>query len=238
MGFRERLARFFRRPHRHPRIAKHYPARFRTTRSQPLSELATWIRDQLDPDSRAFDDQYGTATRWFDLGNYEPTPPDVIEAILDDLSDLPLEEWAFVDLGSGKGRVVLLAGMRPFREVVGIEKRRALHRRAERNLERFTGTLVRRPRLVCSDALEARLPEGPLALFLYNPFGADVLDAVLRRCTGRVELVAVNPPNPAWLAERGFVQVRWVEGAEDDRRWGRFARLSGDSSATEDRSSD
>ena len=224
MSWRARLARFFRRPHRHPRVARHYPARFRTTKQQPFSELVTWVRDQLDPESRAFDDQYGTATRWFDLGNYEPTPPAVIEAILDDLMDLPPQAWAFVDLGSGKGRVVLLAGMRPFREVVGIEKRRALHRRAQTNLKRFTGTLVRRPRLVCGDALEAALPDGPMVLFLYNPFGEDVLDAVLRRCSGRVELVAVNPPNPEWLAERGFVEVRWVEDAADDRRWGRFAR--------------
>ncbi len=224
MRWRDRLLRFLRKPHRHPRIAKHYPARFRTTKTQPLSELVTWFRDQLDPESRAFDAQYGTATSWFDLGNYEPTPPSVITAILDDLQDLPPEDWAFVDLGSGKGRVVLMAGLRPFREVIGIEKRRALHRRAIRNLEQFTGDLVRRPRLICGDALEAPLPDGPMVLFLYNPFGADVLDAVLRRCPGRVELVAVNPPNPAWLAERGFEQRTWVEHAVDDRRWGRFWR--------------
>lgn len=212
----------FRRIFRHPRVVRRYPARFRTTRSQPLSDVLGWFTDQVDPESRAFDTRYGVATRWFDLGNYEPTPPSVIEQVLDGLP-APPQHYSFVDLGSGKGRVVLIAAMRPFRRVVGIERRWLLHRRALRNVEHFTGALCTRPELVCADAARAELPSGPLVLFLYNPFGAGVWDAVLERCRGReLQLISVNPPNPDWLAERGLVRVAHVEHPSDDRRWSRF----------------
>src|SRR5687768_17287549 len=112
--------------------------------------LRRW-RDPED-DGRRFDVRYGTETCWFDLWNYEPTPPRIVDEVL---QALPIEPQAltFVDLGSGKGRVVLLASRYPFRAVVGIEHRAALHAAAERNRQIFERSGERRSpiHLLCGD---------------------------------------------------------------------------------------
>lgn len=94
---------------------------------------------------------------------------------------LPFEECSFVDIGSGKGRALVLASEYPFRRIVGVEFSEALHRAAEQNLAAFRG-----PRrcdafeLQNVDALAYELPEGPLVLFLYNPFGAEIMAPFVR----------------------------------------------------------
>jgi len=132
-----------------------------------------------------------------------------------------------VDLGSGKGRVVLMASQRPFARVVGIERGRLLHWRATRNLERFRGEQAVQPELVRADVLEAPLPTGPLVLFLYNPFGTDVLESMLRRVRGQdVHLVMVNPPDPSVVEAAGFTVCTRVDHDSEDRRWIRLYRPS------------
>jgi SAM-dependent methyltransferase len=87
----------------------------------------------------------------------------------------------FVDVGSGMGRVVLMAARRPFKQVVGVEISPALHEVARENLAAFDPALrrCRDVRLVRADAAAYRFPAGNLAVYLYNPFRANVLKAVL-----------------------------------------------------------
>ena len=47
------------------------------------------------------------------------------------------EQLVFVDLGSGKGRTLLLASEYPFRRIVGVELSPKLHRIAKTNVEKF-----------------------------------------------------------------------------------------------------
>ncbi|MCB9676442.1 MAG: hypothetical protein H6737_15070 [Alphaproteobacteria bacterium] len=210
---------------RHPRIARHFPARFRTTAEQDLAaELRGWLRDQLDPEGRAFDRAHGVSTTWFDLGNYEPTPPTVIHDVLGALPGDPTR-FAFVDLGSGKGRVVLVAAGRPFRRVVGIERGRMLSWRARRNARAYTGPVLTTPEWVCADVRVAPLPDGPLVLFAYNPFGTRVMEAVLARTIDReVVLAAVNPLPQEQLEGLGFALHAAHRHPVDDRRWAIFTR--------------
>src|ERR1700679_1186479 len=46
-------------------------------------------------------------------------------------------EYTFVDIGSAKGRAMMLASELPFREVVGVELSASLYQVAEKNLERW-----------------------------------------------------------------------------------------------------
>jgi SAM-dependent methyltransferase len=96
--------------------------------------------------------------------------------------DLRPEGMTFVDLGSGKGRVLLLAAEQPFARIVGVEFVGALHRVAENNLARRAARLGADPRfeLRHEDASLYRLPEEPLLLFLFHPFGLPVMDEVAR----------------------------------------------------------
>ncbi|MEZ4319235.1 MAG: class I SAM-dependent methyltransferase [Myxococcota bacterium] len=210
---------------RHPRVVRWYPARFRTTAEQDLlPTLWGWLRDQRDPEGLAWDREHGTSTCLFDRGNYEPTPPSVVRRVLDALPGDP-ERFAFVDLGSGKGRVVLMAAGRPFREVVGIERRRALHRRALRNRRAYRGIVVTEPTWVNADVREAPLPDGPIALFLFNPFHASVLDSVLQRVEGQeCVLLTVNPYSEPWFENRGFTELQAVRFGAEDRRWACYQR--------------
>jgi SAM-dependent methyltransferase len=92
----------------------------------------------------------------------------------------PLANWSFVDIGSGKGRIVLIALGFPFRRVAGVEYAAELHAIAAANLDRYRG-----PRraaavdLVHGDALLTPLPEGDTVVFFYNSFSGNMLEGYL-----------------------------------------------------------
>lgn len=121
-----------------------------------------------------------------------------------------LSDYSFLDLGCGKGRVLLLASELPFRAIAGVELNPALCAVARRNLQRW----LRRPRacprihIHCGDVLDAPLPDGPLLLFLFNSFEAEVVRLLLERLikltAGRsapIDLLYVHPDHAA-LVER------------------------------------
>jgi hypothetical protein len=128
---------------------------------------------------------------------YLPTMAADLEAMLDALG-WPATRQAqatFVDVGSGKGRVVMLAAMRRFRSVMGVELSASLHATAERNLAHIAthGVLQSPVRLVCDDATAFAIPEGPLILHLYHPFREDVAAVFI----DRVAASLASSPRPA-----------------------------------------
>lgn len=92
----------------------------------------------------------------------------------------PYDRWSFVDIGSGKGRVVMLAMAWPFRRVEGIEFRPDLHATAMDNLHRYKGRRASGAvTLTCGNAVEAPLPEGDLVVYFYNALNGAMLEALL-----------------------------------------------------------
>ncbi len=128
----------------------------------------------------AFDRRLGVDTRGYSDLRYEPTPADVFHEMI---SKLPFDprEFVFVDFGSGKGKVLMLAAQYPFLSVVGVELWEDFHRIALDNLKSF------RERAVCAakvtslrmDAADFPLPDAPLVLYFFNPFPEAVLTRVL-----------------------------------------------------------
>jgi len=98
-----------------------------------------------------------------------------------------------VDVGSGLGRVVLHAARRPYRQIVGVEISPALVEVAKDNRAAYRGELACRDiRLVRADAAGFTFPRGDLVVYLYNPFGAQVLAPMLERlCADRRRDVAL-----------------------------------------------
>jgi SAM-dependent methyltransferase len=92
-----------------------------------------------------------------------------------------LEEVSYIDVGAGMGRAMLLAAELPFRQVAGVELNPTLVRTARKNLAvwRASGRARTPMKLVCGDAVEFPLPEGPCLAFLFNPFGAPVMRRLL-----------------------------------------------------------
>ena len=125
--------------------------------------------------------------------HYEATPMDDAERLLD-ASPLAPERATFVDVGSGMGRMVLLASLRPFRQIVGVEISPALHEIARANRRCFRAADVRcnDVRLVRADAASFTFPRSDLVVYLYNPFRAEVLTPLLDRlCADRRRDVAL-----------------------------------------------
>jgi SAM-dependent methyltransferase len=144
---------------------------------------------------------------------------------------LRIEDYTFVDLGSGKGRVVMMASEYPFRTVRGIELNAGLVRGARRNLRRW----MRGGRAVCrdvrverGDVLGLELPDGPMVLFMFNSFGAEVvgplMEKLARASRGRrapVDLVYVHPDHDGLVAGTpGAELLKYAEVAfnEEDAR--------------------
>jgi len=131
---------------------------------------------------------------------YMPSPASVPATILKDLG-LRYNEYSFIDLGSGMGRVVFAAAELPFRNVVGVEFSEELHQIAKRNFARLSGTLkAAAVELLCQDAQEYTFPPGNCVLYMFNPFREPVMQAVLKnlhRCytKGPAELYVIyyNP---------------------------------------------
>jgi SAM-dependent methyltransferase len=112
---------------------------------------------------------------------YEATSEYEFRYVLERLK-LPYEQYHFIDYGSGKGRVLAIAADYPFQSVTGIELSAQLHSVAEKNIS----DLLAKDIPVCGnvisrqcDAAQYGLPDGPHIIYLFNPFGADILEAVL-----------------------------------------------------------
>jgi SAM-dependent methyltransferase len=95
--------------------------------------------------------------------------------------DILYEKFTFIDLGSGKGRALLMASALPFKKIVGVEFSEELNRIAQENLSRYPQEDVhcREIELLLMDASNYRFPAGPLVLYMYNPFEQPVMARVL-----------------------------------------------------------
>ncbi len=121
------------------------------------------------------------------------------------------EEFTFIDLGSGKGRALLLALRFSFRRIVGVEFAQELHDIARTNLARYSatgGAGTERISLVHADATEFELPLEPLVIYLYNPFNAHVMKEIV----GRVLESHLAHPRPLYVIyANAFLEKLWAE---------------------------
>jgi precorrin-6B methylase 2 len=116
----------------------------------------------------------------YEYGIYRPTPWLVLRALLDRLEIA--ENDVFVDIGSGMGRVVLMAARRPFGRVIGIERSPELTEIARENLARGRGRLrCQDVELLTVDALDWEVPDDVTVIYLNCPFPDEVLERVLAK---------------------------------------------------------
>src|SRR5262249_51117181 len=122
---------------------------------------------------------------------YEPMSVKVFRQIMNHLN-INYADFEFIDLGSGKGRVLLLAAEYEFKKVIGVEFAEELHRIASDNVAAWERQRGRRGNIhtVCMDAAEFPIPATPVVVFFYSPFRGSVMDSVLDNL--RTSL-AINP---------------------------------------------
>jgi SAM-dependent methyltransferase len=161
------------------------------------ARLRWMIRD------REFDRQFGVDTSgavslsaldiddesWEHGHSYEPTDPKYFRDVIRGLP-IAYDKFTFIDLGSGKGRALLLAAEFPFRRILGAEISQRLHEIAERNIRNYRNPAVRCVAVesICADASNFRLPDGPVVLYMFNPFQEKIMLRVLSNI--RISLLA------------------------------------------------
>ena len=119
---------------------------------------------------------------------YTGTPPTVAFLWLRELPSP--EAFTLVDLGSGKGRVLLLGVEHGFRRVIGVEFARELHDAARRNI--LAAGAEATVELVLGDAGAYRFPYDPLVVYCNNPFD----DRVMRQVLENLERSYEERPRP------------------------------------------
>ena len=133
-----------------------------TAQLVPLSRLSISSRNWI----------YGT--------HYEPISSTRFHDLLRDLK-IEHRNFLFIDLGSGKGKAILMAASYPFQEVIGVEFSAELHHTAERNIQEYLGVKNCPVKSVCEDATVYDLPPQPAVIYLYNPFEAAILQKVVEK---------------------------------------------------------
>ena len=149
---------------------------------------------------------------------YQPTDPPAFHEMLATLkhaADLNFAEFTFIDLGSGKGRTLLMASDYPFHRIVGVELLPALHQLAQQNLAQYKSDSQKCFTLesIRADAAEFNFPAAPLLIYLFNPFPDSVLRRVLtnlRRALdeshGTAYLIYHNPQLADVIAGAGYLE--------------------------------
>lgn len=115
---------------------------------------------------------------------YQPTEPLLFKEMLEELqrqANFDFGDFTFLDLGSGKGRTLLMASDYPFKRILGVELLPSLDRIAEENLRSYKNESQRCFALesLCADATKFPIPNDPLVLYLFNPFPESGLREVL-----------------------------------------------------------
>lgn len=144
-----------------------------------------------------------------------------------------------VDLGSGKGQALLIAGRLPYGRVLGVELAEQWHRQAEANIARARPHLrAEDVQSMHGDVLAWEVPDDLSVVFLFCPFTGELFHAAMQRvfesydraprtlhvvydfpwehdwliATGRVRVVDVRPaqwPAPPWWWRSSWVVVTY-----------------------------
>ena len=134
-----------------------------------------------------------------------------------------LRDFTFIDLGSGKGRVLLMASDYPFKRIIGVEFMPELHRAAQENIARYSNDRQRCSQIeaVCIDARDFQFPDGPLVVYLFNPFSEATFAQVMENLRRSVEQAS----RPVYIAyrftefENLLAQEPWLEKIAGTEQW-------------------
>jgi SAM-dependent methyltransferase len=135
---------------------------------------------------------------------YMPTEEGLLEAAVA-FAGIEPTRFSFVDLGCGKGRPLILAAQLRFRRLIGVEIVPALANIARANLAQL-GVAAE---VHTGDAARFVFPPEPVVLFLFNPFKAAAIGAVIEalRAARSPELVVIYhaPEHGELLDASGFL---------------------------------
>ena len=137
---------------------------------------------------------------------YQPTEPALFHEMIASLAQanpvlssvkFAFHEFTFIDVGSGKGRALLMAADYPFRRILGIELLPDLHRVAKENIANYKSDSQRCFVIDCvlGDARHFAFPPEPTVLYLFNPLP----EPALVRMIGNLEQSVQEHPRSMFV---------------------------------------
>jgi SAM-dependent methyltransferase len=132
---------------------------------------------------------------------YQPTDPALFHEMLASLMQaspkIDIREFTFIDIGSGKGRVLLMAADYPFQRILGIELLPELHRVAKENLAKYKCDSQQCFAIDCiqGDASEFIFPAEPTVVYLFNPLP----ESLLAKMISNLERSLRQHPRPMFV---------------------------------------
>jgi hypothetical protein len=132
----------------------------------------------------------------------------------------PGPQDVLVDLGSGKGRVLLIAGRLPFGRVIGVDIDEELNRCAKENILRAAARLrAAEVMSVTASVLEWSVPDNISVVFMFNPFMGETFHRAMERILDsydrkprELHIVYGFPAEHDWLVSTGRVVVESITG--------------------------
>jgi len=136
-----------------------------------------------------------------------------VRRALKDLAPGPSD--VFVDLGSGKGKVLLIAGRLPYQRVVGVEIDEGLSECARQNIEQARSRLQAKDvESITASVLDWPIPDETSVVFMFNPFIGQTLHTAVEkviesydRRPRTLHIVYLYPWEHDWLLSTGRVVV-------------------------------
>jgi SAM-dependent methyltransferase len=134
--------------------------------------------------------------------------------------EIDFERFTFVDLGAGKGRIMLLASNYPFQRVLGVEFIPELHATATRNIAVYQPDERKCTDVECilSDVRDFVFPPVPLVIFMWHPFVGPVFERVmenladsLQRDPREVYIVYLKPQFEHLVARIASLNKIWED---------------------------
>jgi SAM-dependent methyltransferase len=131
---------------------------------------------------------------------YQPSSEAILSRALQHVT-IRHSDYVFVDIGAGKGLVLLRAAEYPFKSVIGVEFSESLALDAQENIRTYPNERqCNDVQCVCADATKFALPSEPVILYLFNPFQGELMDrmienikASLRQNPRDLWIVYINP---------------------------------------------
>ncbi|MCJ2070634.1 class I SAM-dependent methyltransferase [Methylobacterium sp. J-030] len=158
----------------------------------------------INPSGHPFDIENGTETSGFvpfyllnsdysarsisraEVYPYFGCQPNCLLTAINRIPDV--SRFVFYDFGCGMGRALLVASKFPFRKVVGIEISKLLCGIATRNIEATSTsrTSTCQTTVINSDILNFKIEEQSAVIFMYNPFGANIMKQIIQNLDEKI----------------------------------------------------
>ena len=125
----------------------------------------------------------------------------------------------FIDLGCGKGRVLIAAAAHGYTEIIGLDFHPRLCAIAVRNTasvsDKYPDTTLT---IINNDAFYYDIPASVSTIFLFNPFDKVIMSGVVQRIIASqkrnprtIRILYANPMDKGLFLNEGFNEIRYIK---------------------------